>query len=132
MSRGISRKALGSGISVESGALGEGLGGDGDVWYITGLPVAEDTFGVEMFVQMGVSAPLAGLMIFLLLWYFFRSPRLIIAPPRRGLSLSGHLTGRHLPPTLRCTNRTFRSSATPGHLLPAPPPPPHVRDASSR
>ncbi len=27
--------------------------------YITGLPVAEDTFGVEMLVQMATSAPLA-------------------------------------------------------------------------
>ncbi len=49
-------------------------------YHITGLPVAEDTFGVEMFVQMGISAPLAGVMIFLLMWYFFRSWRLIIAP----------------------------------------------------
>src|SRR5690606_2748041 len=38
-----------------------------DQWHITGLPVAEDRFGYEMFVQMGISAPLAGLMIFLLL-----------------------------------------------------------------
>ena len=29
-------------------------------WYITGLPVAEDQFGYEMFIQMGISAPLAG------------------------------------------------------------------------
>ncbi|MEJ2417745.1 MAG: efflux RND transporter permease subunit [Exilibacterium sp.] len=49
-------------------------------YYITGLPVAEDTFGVEMFVQMGVSAPLAALVIFLLMWFFFRSLALVIAP----------------------------------------------------
>ena len=49
-------------------------------WYITGLPVAEDQFGVEMFIQMGISAPLAGLMIFILLFLFFRSLPLIIAP----------------------------------------------------
>ncbi len=49
-------------------------------WHITGLPVAEDTFGYEMFVQMGISAPLAGLAIFLLLWFFFRSLPLIVAP----------------------------------------------------
>jgi len=76
----IQSKDLSYPISVEIGALAENLGGQGDTWYITGLPVAEDTFGVEMFVQMGISAPLAGLMIFLLLWYFFRSPRLIVAP----------------------------------------------------
>ena len=49
-------------------------------FHITGLPVAEDQFGFEMFVQMGVAAPLAGLAIFILLWYFFRNIPLIIAP----------------------------------------------------
>ena len=48
--------------------------------YITGLPVAEDTFGVEMLVQMATSAPMAGLAIFLLLLFFFRKFSLIIAP----------------------------------------------------
>ncbi|SDE62799.1 efflux RND transporter permease subunit [Desulfuromonas thiophila] len=47
---------------------------------ITGLPVAEDTFGVEMLIQMATSAPLAGLAIFALLWLFFRSLALIVAP----------------------------------------------------
>lgn len=51
-----------------------------DDYHITGLPVAEDTFGHDMFVQMGISAPLAGLMIFLLMLYFFRSAQLVIAP----------------------------------------------------
>ncbi|WP_102796567.1 efflux RND transporter permease subunit [Bowmanella denitrificans] len=55
-----------------------------DEWHITGLPVAEDRFGYEMFVQMGISAPLAGLTIFLLLWVFFRNipfvlPAMIVA-----------------------------------------------------
>lgn len=49
-------------------------------WYITGLPVAEDQFGFEMFIQMGISAPLAGLTIFILLFIFFRNIPLIIAP----------------------------------------------------
>jgi len=49
-------------------------------YYISGLPVAEDTFGVEMFIQMAISAPLAGLMIFILMWVFFRSLLLITAP----------------------------------------------------
>ena len=35
-----------------------------DQFFITGLPVANDTFGVEMFVQMAISAPLAMLVIF--------------------------------------------------------------------
>ncbi len=49
-------------------------------YHITGLPVAEDQFGVEMFKQMAISAPLAGLVIFLLMWIFFRSAALITAP----------------------------------------------------
>ena len=51
-----------------------------DSYHITGLPVAEDTFGYEMFVQMGISAPLAGLAIFLLMWFFFRNAALVVAP----------------------------------------------------
>lgn len=51
-----------------------------DQYYITGLPVAEDTFGVEMFVQMAISAPLAMLIMFLLMLAFFRKPVLIISP----------------------------------------------------
>jgi predicted RND superfamily exporter protein len=53
---------------------------DGDKVFITGQPVAQDTFGVEMLVQMATSAPLAGLAIFLLLLLFFRRISLIIAP----------------------------------------------------
>lgn len=51
-----------------------------DEYHITGLPIAEDTFGVEMFKQMAISAPLAGLIIFIVMWYFFRSFSLITAP----------------------------------------------------
>lgn len=51
-----------------------------DKFYISGLPVAEDTFGVEMFLQMATSAPVAGLLVFLLMWYFFRSLALIASP----------------------------------------------------
>jgi len=53
---------------------------NGDDYYITGLPVAEDTFGVEMFVQMAISAPLAMFAIFLLMLFFFRKLSLIISP----------------------------------------------------
>ncbi len=52
----------------------------GDQIHITGLPVAEDTFGVEMFIQMAISAPLAMLVIFLLLWYFFKRLSLVASP----------------------------------------------------
>lgn len=75
----IKSKDLSYKIAQQIKALSAGLDSD-DVYHITGLPVAEDTFGHQMFVQMGISAPLAGLMIFLLMWYFFRSVTLIIAP----------------------------------------------------
>ena len=42
--------------------------------------MAEDTFGVEMFVQMAISAPLAMLVIFVLMWWFFRNLVLVISP----------------------------------------------------
>ena len=51
-----------------------------DTFHFAGLPVAEDTFGVEMFKQMAISAPLAMLIIFLLMWFFFRKLLLIVAP----------------------------------------------------
>ncbi len=49
-------------------------------YYITGLPVAEDTFGVEMFIQMAISAPLAMAVIFGLMLLFFRKLVLVISP----------------------------------------------------
>jgi len=49
-------------------------------YHITGLPVAEDTFGYEMFTQMAVSAPLAMLVIFVLMLLFFRKLVLVISP----------------------------------------------------
>ncbi len=66
-------------IAGEIQAIIDGFDGD-EQYYITGLPVAEDTFGVEMFKQMGISAPLAGLLVFLLMWFFFRSFALVVAP----------------------------------------------------
>ena len=49
-------------------------------YYLAGLPVAEDTFGNEMFVQMGITAPLAGLFIMFLLFLLFRRGVFIIPP----------------------------------------------------
>lgn len=56
-----------------------GFNGD-DEYYITGLPIAQDQFGVEMFKQMAISAPMAMLLIFVLLWLFFRNLRFIVSP----------------------------------------------------
>ena len=66
-------------ISLEIQAIIDTVNSDDD-YHITGLPVAEDTFGYQMFVQMGISAPMAGLMIFILLWYFFKNLKFIAAP----------------------------------------------------
>ena len=49
-------------------------------YFITGLPVAEDTFGVQMFKQMAISAPIAMVIIFLLMFFFFRKGALIFSP----------------------------------------------------
>lgn len=75
----IESKDLSYTLSQEIRSLTESLDSD-DEFHITGLPVAEDTFGHDMFVQMGISAPLAGVMIFLLMLYFFRSAPLVLAP----------------------------------------------------
>ena len=75
----IEKKDLSHQISVAISEFVAGLPGD-DEYHITGLPVAEDTFGVEMFIQMAISAPLAALVIFGLMWFFFRSLSLVTAP----------------------------------------------------
>lgn len=51
-----------------------------DSYYIAGLPVAQDQFGKEMFIQMAISAPAAMALIFVLMWLFFRNLKLIISP----------------------------------------------------
>ncbi len=51
-----------------------------DQFYISGLPVAEDRFGVEMFIQMAISAPAAMLLVFLVMLAFFRRVTVILAP----------------------------------------------------
>jgi len=42
-------------------------------YHITGLPLAQDTFGIEMFIQMGISVPFVMILIFSLIYLFFRS-----------------------------------------------------------
>ena len=76
----ISSKKFAHTLSVQLKEKIATLSDNGDQYYITGLPVAEDTFGKEMFIQMAVSAPLAMLAIFLLMLYFFKQLRLIISP----------------------------------------------------
>lgn len=49
------------------------------IYHITGLPLAEDVFGIDMFIQMAISAPLAMIFIFVLILYFFRNARIGIS-----------------------------------------------------
>ncbi|HUS48302.1 MAG TPA: MMPL family transporter [Phycisphaerae bacterium] len=63
-------------LRAKIAALGEGP----EQFHITGLPVAEDTFGVEMFVQMAISAPAAMVVIFVLMLAFFRKLIVVIPP----------------------------------------------------
>lgn len=49
-------------------------------FHVTGLPVAEDTFGIEMFIQMAISAPVAMVVIAVLLFVFFRRLMLVVPP----------------------------------------------------
>ncbi len=66
-------------ISREIKKIVGSLGGE-EKYHIAGLPVAEDTFGFEMFKQMAISAPLAMIIIFFLMLGFFKHPKLVIAP----------------------------------------------------
>ncbi len=76
----LTRKDLSWRVRKEILEFTEGWKATGDQVHITGLPVAEDTFGVEMFIQMAISAPLAMLVIFLLLWWFFKRLDLVASP----------------------------------------------------
>jgi predicted RND superfamily exporter protein/outer membrane lipoprotein-sorting protein len=55
------------------------VGGD-EEYHLAGIPLAEDRFGAQMFVQMAVAAPAAFALIFLLMLFFFRNVRLVVAP----------------------------------------------------
>lgn len=67
-------------LSQKVKAIAEKHLGPNEVYHFAGLPVAESTFGNEMFLQMAVFAPMAGLVIFLLLLVFFRSWKVVVAP----------------------------------------------------
>ena len=75
----LTRKDLSHAVYTKlRGRIAE-LGGP-EEFHITGLPVAEDTFGVEMFVQMAISAPAAMVVIFLLMLAFFRKLVIVLSP----------------------------------------------------
>ncbi len=76
----ITKKTVSYRASQEIAALINKESPGAEQYYVTGMPVAQDTFGYEMFSQMIWAAPLAGLLVFALLWYFFRNFKVIIAP----------------------------------------------------
>jgi predicted RND superfamily exporter protein len=76
----IEKKSIAHRVSQEVSALIAAEPPGSEAYHFTGLPVAEDTFGVQMFQQMAISAPLAGLLIFLLMLFFFRKLILVISP----------------------------------------------------
>jgi hypothetical protein len=75
----LESKNLSHDIALKIKALTEKYG-TGEEYHIAGLPMAEDSFGTEMFGQMMYSAPAAMLIIFLLLFMFFRNFKVILAP----------------------------------------------------
>lgn len=48
-------------------------------YYVAGDPVARDTFGAEMFKQMGIFSPIAGMVMFILSFIMFKSLFLSVA-----------------------------------------------------
>lgn len=75
----IEDKDLAHEIGEEVKALYEKEGGP-EKYYMAGLPIAEDTFGREMFIQMAVVAPLAGGLLMVILFIIFRRVSLIVPP----------------------------------------------------
>jgi len=65
---------------IESIVVDITKGEGSEQYHIAGLPVAEDTFGHDMFLQMAISAPLAGLVLMIMLWWFFRQGIFVAAP----------------------------------------------------
>ncbi|MDD9941214.1 MAG: MMPL family transporter [Myxococcales bacterium] len=76
----LASKAYAHDVAAAIQAEIDALATETGAYHIAGLPVAEETFGIEMFVQMAISAPAAMLLIFFLLWVFFRRMVVIVSP----------------------------------------------------
>ncbi len=79
-------------------------------YYMAGLPIAEDTFGTEMFIQMGIVAPMAGAVLMIVMFIIFRSfifilPAMVVAMvsvmwtmgAMIGLSFTVHIMSSMIP-----------------------------------
>ncbi len=75
----IQSKDMSNRIAGEITTITKQYGG-GAKYHIAGLPVAQDSFGAQMFAQMAYAAPATFIIIFLLLFLFFRNMKVIIAP----------------------------------------------------
>ena len=78
----IKKKMISYRVSQEIRKIIREVAGDhpAEQYHIAGLPVAEDTFGHDMFLQMAISAPLAGLVLMIMLWWFFRHWAFVAGP----------------------------------------------------
>lgn len=76
-------------VPLEAGANGKNIAdsirslvkketGD-EKYYVAGDPVARDTFGSNMFLQMGIFSPIAGMIMFIALYLMFRNITLVVA-----------------------------------------------------
>lgn len=74
----IQAKDMSYRIAREIGAILERELLPGQTYHLAGLPVAEDTFGREMFVQMAVVAPLAFMVIMILIFLLFRQTAFLL------------------------------------------------------
>jgi predicted RND superfamily exporter protein len=68
----IQKKNMSYRIGREIGEILEKELLPGQTYHLAGLPVAEDTFGRDMFIQMAIVAPLAFMVILLLVFLLFR------------------------------------------------------------
>ena len=75
----LESKDAANGVSSEIKGLLEKSGHPSTAqFHLAGLPLAEEAFGRDMFLQMALLAPLAGLLVFLLMFFFFRKLTLVI------------------------------------------------------
>src|SRR3972149_271000 len=74
LEEGADAKEIADGIrSVVSKEKGD------ERYYVAGDPVARDTFGHTMFMQMGMFSPIAGLIMMITLYIMFRNVTLVMA-----------------------------------------------------
>ena len=74
----IERKDMSYRIAGEIEAILESELSQGQQYHLAGLPVSEDTFGYEMFIQMAIVAPLAFMVILAIVFVMFRQSAFLV------------------------------------------------------